>query len=71
MICILQGKVKSMAIKLISTAGIILKVLLEHLSNICAGTGFFYVTNKNPRNVAHKLSLMKVLLTLCLAGVLI
>jgi large subunit ribosomal protein L33 len=38
-----RGKVKSLAIKLVSTAG----------------TGFFYVTRKNPRNVAHKLSLMK------------
>ena len=24
-----------------------------------AGTGFFYVTTKNPRNVTHKLSLKK------------
>lgn len=38
-----KGKVKTLAIKLLSTAG----------------TGFFYVTKKNPRNVAHKLSLMK------------
>lgn len=40
-----KGKVKSMAIKLLSTAG----------------TGFFYVTTKNPRNVAHKLTLKKVM----------
>eukprot|EP01038_Epipyxis_sp_PR26KG_P006818 gene6818-9334_t len=38
-----KGKVKTMAIKLISTAG----------------TGFFYVTTKNPRNTARKLSLKK------------
>ncbi|RYY87389.1 50S ribosomal protein L33 [archaeon] len=39
-----KGKLKSMAIKLLSTAS----------------TGFFYVTTKNPRNVQRKLSLMKV-----------
>ena len=39
----MAGKAKSMAIKLLSTAG----------------TGFFYVTNKNPRNVTRKLSLKK------------
>jgi len=38
-----KGKVKSLAIKLLSSAG----------------TGFFYVTRKNPRNTLHKLSLMK------------
>jgi large subunit ribosomal protein L33 len=38
-----KGKVKSLAIKLLSSAG----------------TGFFYVTRKNPRNAPHKLSLMK------------
>eukprot|EP01031_Cornospumella_fuschlensis_P037998 gene37998-46167_t len=38
-----KGKLKSMAIKLLSTAS----------------TGFFYVTTKNPRNVQRKLSLMK------------
>lgn len=37
-------KVKTMAIKLVSSAG----------------TGFFYVTTKNPRNVARKLALKKV-----------
>ena len=37
-------KVKTMAIKLISSAG----------------TGFFYVTTKNPRNVTRKLALKKV-----------
>jgi large subunit ribosomal protein L33 len=40
-----KGKVKSMAIKLLSTAG----------------TGFFYITTKNPRNVLRKLSLKKVI----------
>eukprot|EP01039_Chlorochromonas_danica_P005122 gene5122-5628_t len=38
-----KGKVKTMAIKLISTAS----------------TGFFYVTTKNPKNVTRKLSLKK------------
>ena len=38
-----KGKVKTMVIKLVSTAG----------------TGFFYVTTKNPRNVPHKLALRK------------
>eukprot|EP00274_Cyanoptyche_gloeocystis_P006330 CAMPEP_0196656224 /NCGR_PEP_ID=MMETSP1086-20130531/14114_1 /TAXON_ID=77921 /ORGANISM="Cyanoptyche gloeocystis , Strain SAG4.97" /LENGTH=57 /DNA_ID=CAMNT_0041988875 /DNA_START=37 /DNA_END=210 /DNA_ORIENTATION=+ len=38
-----KGKAKRMIIKLISTAG----------------TGFFYVTQKNPRNTPHKLQLMK------------
>jgi large subunit ribosomal protein L33 len=38
-----KGKLKTMAIKLVSTAG----------------TGFFYVTKKNPKNVLHKLSLKK------------
>ena len=41
--CVMAGKAKSMAIKLLSTAG----------------TGFFYVTNKNPRNITRKLSLKK------------
>jgi ribosomal protein L33 len=36
---------KTLALKLLSTAG----------------TGFFYVTTKNPRNVTRKLSLKKVL----------
>ena len=36
-----KGKLKSLAVKLVSTAG----------------TGFFYVTRKNPRSVTHKLSL--------------
>ena len=40
-----KGKVKTLAIKLLSTAG----------------TGFFYVTTKNPRNVTRKLSLKKVI----------
>lgn len=40
-----KGKIKTMAIKLLSTAG----------------TGFFYVTTKNPRNVPKKLSLKKVI----------
>ena len=39
-----KGKVKSLATKLISAAG----------------TGFFYVTTKNPNNVKHKLALRKV-----------
>jgi ribosomal protein L33 len=39
-----KGKVKTVAIKLVSTAG----------------TGFFYATTKNPRNVPAKLSLKKV-----------
>ena len=39
-----KGKIKSLAIKLISAAG----------------TGFFYVTTKNPNNVKHKLALRKV-----------
>ena len=39
-----KGKAKTLAIKLLSTAG----------------TGFFYVTTKNPRNVTRKLSLRKV-----------
>jgi len=38
-----KGKLKTLAIKLVSTAG----------------TGFFYVSRKNPKNVAHKLSLKK------------
>lgn len=38
-----KGKLKSVAIKLVSTAG----------------TGFFYVTRKNPRTVQHKLALRK------------
>ena len=37
------SKLKSVAIKLVSSAG----------------TGFFYVTTKNPRNVTWKLSLRK------------
>lgn len=28
--------------------------------DVSVGTGFFYVTTKNPRNVLHKLSLKKV-----------
>ena len=40
-----KGKTKSLAIKLISAAG----------------TGFFYVTKKNPKNTPHKLALRKVL----------
>lgn len=40
----MAGKAKSIAIKLVSTAG----------------TGFFYATKKNPRNVPAKLSLKKV-----------
>jgi len=39
-----KGKTKSMAIKLLSTAG----------------TGFFYVTTKNARTVPRKLNLKKV-----------
>jgi large subunit ribosomal protein L33 len=39
-----KGKAKTIAIKLVSTAG----------------TGFFYATTKNPRNVPAKLSLKKV-----------
>jgi large subunit ribosomal protein L33 len=39
-----KGKTKTMLIKLISTAG----------------TGFFYTTTKNPRNITRKLSLKKV-----------
>eukprot|EP01041_Mallomonas_annulata_P000620 gene620-1197_t len=38
-----KGKAKSLAIKLLSSAG----------------TGFFYVTTKNPKNVARKLELRK------------
>jgi large subunit ribosomal protein L33 len=38
-----KGKVKTLAIKLVSTAG----------------TGFFYVSTKNPKNVTHKLALKK------------
>jgi len=38
------SKLKTMAIKLLSSAG----------------TGFFYLTRKNPRNVQHKLTLKKV-----------
>lgn len=38
-----KGKLKTLAIKLVSTAG----------------TGFFYVSRKNPKNVTHKLSLRK------------
>jgi ribosomal protein L33 len=40
----IQGKTKSLAIKLLSSAG----------------TGFFYVTTKNPKNVTRKLELKKV-----------
>lgn len=39
-----KGKIKTVAIKLVSTAG----------------TGFFYATTKNPRNVPAKLALKKV-----------
>jgi large subunit ribosomal protein L33 len=39
-----KGKAKNLAIKLLSTAG----------------TGFFYVTTKNPRNITRKLALKKV-----------
>ncbi len=39
-----KGKAKNIAIKLLSTAG----------------TGFFYVTTKNPRNITQKLSFRKV-----------
>jgi large subunit ribosomal protein L33 len=39
-----QKKIKTLAIKMLSTAG----------------TGFFYTTTKNPKNVARKLSLRKV-----------
>lgn len=39
-----KGKTKTILIKLVSTAG----------------TGFFYSTTKNPRNVTKKLSLKKV-----------
>lgn len=39
-----KGKIKTMVIKMLSTAG----------------TGFFYITTKNPRNVLRKLSLRKV-----------
>lgn len=39
-----KAKIKSVAIKMISSAG----------------TGFFYVTSKNPRTVVRKLSLKKV-----------
>jgi len=45
-----KGKVKTMAIKLLSTAG----------------TGFFYVSTKNPRNVTRKLSLKKVVVIVLL-----
>eukprot|EP01032_Pedospumella_encystans_P028604 gene28604-32306_t len=38
-----KGKVKTILIKLVSTAG----------------TGFFYTTTKNPRNVTRKLALKK------------
>ena len=40
-----KGKAKNMAIKLLSTAG----------------TGYFYVTSKNPRTIATKLQLKKVI----------
>jgi ribosomal protein L33 len=46
-----KGKVKTVAIKLVSTAG----------------TGFFYATTKNPRNVPAKLSLKKVCMLLPIA----
>jgi len=39
-------KLKSIALKLVSSAG----------------TGFFYVTRKNPKSTPHKLALKKVLL---------
>lgn len=39
-----KAKIKSVIIKMVSTAG----------------TGFFYVTSKNPRTVIRKLSLKKV-----------
>jgi large subunit ribosomal protein L33 len=39
----MKPKLKTLAIKLVSAAG----------------TGFFYTTRKNPRNVPHKLALMK------------
>ncbi|KAF1774208.1 Zinc-binding ribosomal protein [Phytophthora cactorum] len=39
-----QGKAKNVVIKMLSAAG----------------TGFFYTTTKNPRNVTRKLSLRKV-----------
>jgi large subunit ribosomal protein L33 len=38
-----KSKLKSLAVKLVSTAG----------------TGYFYVTRKNARTVQHKLQLMK------------
>ena len=41
-----KGKAKNMAIKLLSTAG----------------TGYFYVTSKNPRTVTTKLQLKKVMI---------
>lgn len=44
LITMAKGKAKAIAIKLLSTAG----------------TGFFYVTAKNPRRVPHKLALRKV-----------
>ena len=40
-----KSKIKTLAIKLLSGAG----------------TGFFYITTKNPKNVPQKLALMKVL----------
>ena len=39
----MQGKAKTILVKMLSTAG----------------TGFFYTTKKNPRNVAQKLMLRK------------
>ncbi|EEY65464.1 uncharacterized protein PITG_21503 [Phytophthora infestans T30-4] len=43
-----KGKAKNVVIKMLSAAG----------------TGFFYTTTKNPRNVTRKLSLRKVQLNL-------
>lgn len=40
-----KGKTKTLLIKLISTAG----------------TGFFYTTSRNPRNINYKLALKKVI----------
>ncbi|KUF92619.1 hypothetical protein AM588_10006511 [Phytophthora nicotianae] len=45
MLILSQGKAKNVVIKMLSAAG----------------TGFFYTTTKNPRNVTRKLSLRKVL----------
>ena len=36
-----------------------INIVIGHFPVGTAGTGFFYVTTKNPRNVAHKLSLKK------------